>query len=91
MVDKAKTEHSPVSPAEPSDLLTRIVGFGREVLTQSSQASHTPRTNLAHWGEGCRPYVVTSDLPGVISNVARFREEIERSSALRKRLAYARS
>jgi hypothetical protein len=91
MVDKAKTEHAPCSPAEPADLLTRIVDFGREVLAQPSQTPHTPRANLAHWGEGCRPYVVTSDLPGVISNIARFREEVERSSALQKRLAYARS
>ena len=95
MVDKAKTEHAPSSPAEPADLLTRIVDFGREVLAQPrevlAQPSRTPRANLAHWGEGCRPYVVTSDLPGVLSNIARFREEVERSRALQKRLAYARS
>ena len=89
MLDKAK--HAPSNPAEPADLLTRIVDFGREVLAQPPQTPHTPRANLAHWGEGCRPYVVTSDLPGVLSNITRFREEVERSRALQKRLAYARS
>ena len=91
MVDKAKTKQAPSNPAEPADLLTRIVDFGREVLAQPSHTPHTPRANLAHWGEGCRPYVVTSDLSGVLSNIARFREEVERSRALQKRLAYARS
>jgi hypothetical protein len=50
-----------------------------------------PLTNLARWGEGCKPYVVASDLPGVLSNIARFGEEVEKSRALQKRLAYARS
>jgi hypothetical protein len=35
--------------------------------------------------------VVVSDLPGVLSNIARFGEEVEKSRALQKRLAYARS
>jgi hypothetical protein len=35
--------------------------------------------------------VVASDLPGVLSNIARFGEEVEKSRALQKRLAYARS
>jgi hypothetical protein len=91
MPDKAKTEHAPSNPTEPADLLARIVDFGREVLAQPSRTPHTPRANLAHWGEGCRSYAVTSDLSGVLSNIARFREEVERSRALQKRLAYARS
>jgi hypothetical protein len=33
---------------------------------------------------------VASDLPGVLSNIARFGEEVEKSRALQKRLAYAR-
>lgn len=89
MHDKTKPEHS--SPAEPADLLTRIVDFGREVLVPSPHTPRTPRTNLARWGEGCKPYVVASDLPGVLSNIARFGEEVEKSRALQKRLAYARS
>src|SRR6202035_2567699 len=89
MPDKARPEQAPsTSPAEPADLLTRIVDFGREVLAPSP---HTPRTNLARWGEGCKPYVVASDLAGVLSNLARFGEEVEKSHALQKRLAYARS
>jgi len=88
VVDKAKSEHAASSPAEPADLLTKIVDFGREVLAPSP---HTARTNLAHWGQGCRPYVVASDLPGVLSNIARFSEEVEKSRALQRRLAYARS
>ena len=89
MLDKAKPEHPPsTSPAEPADLLTRIVDFGREVLAPSP---HTPSTNLARWGEGCKPYVVASDLTGVLSNIARFAEEVGKSRALQKRLAYARS
>src|SRR5580698_10010497 len=91
MPDKAKTEHAPFNPTEPVDLLARIVDFGREVLAQPSRTPHTPRANLAHWGEGCRSYAVTSDLSGVLFNIARFREEVERSRALQKRLAYARS
>ena len=76
MLDKAKPEHAFSSPAEPADLLTRIVDFGREVLAPSP---HTPRTNLARWGEGCKPYVVASDLPGVLSNIARFGEKLRRA------------
>jgi hypothetical protein len=59
----------------------------REVLAPSP---HTPRTNLARWGEGCKPYVGGLRLPGVLSNIARFGEEVEKSRALQKRLAYAR-
>jgi len=88
MLDKAKLEHTPSSPAEPADLLTRIVDFGREVLAPSP---HTAGTNLARWGEGCKPYTVASGLPSVLSNIARFGEEVEKSRALQKRLAYARS
>jgi hypothetical protein len=89
MLDKAKPEHAPsTSPAKPADLLTRIVDFGREVLAPSP---HTPNSNLARWGEGCKPYVVASDLTGVLSNIARFAEEVGKSRALQKRLAYARS
>ena len=51
MPDK-ELEHTPSSPTKPTDLLTRIVDFGREVLAPSP---HTPRTNLARWGEGCKP------------------------------------
>jgi hypothetical protein len=91
MLDKGKTGHAPSGPAEPADLLTRIVDFGREVLAPPPRAPQTPRSNLAHWGEGCKLYVVVSDLPCVLSNIARFREEVERSRALQKRLAYARS
>jgi hypothetical protein len=91
MLDKAKPEVTPSSPAEPADLLTRIVDFGREVLAPQPRSPQTPRTNLAHWGEGCRLYAVASDLPGVLSNIARFGKEVERSRALQKRLAYARS
>jgi hypothetical protein len=88
MPDKAKLEHTPSSPTEPADLLTRMVDFGREVLAPSP---HTPRSNLARWGEGCKPYTVASDLLSVRSNIARFGEEVEKSRALQKRLAYARS
>ena len=91
MSDKAKPEHAFSSAAEPADLLTRIVDFGREVLHPSPHTPRTPRTNLARWGEGCKSYVVASDLPGVLSNIARFGEEVEKSHALQKRLAYARS
>ena len=87
MPDK-ELEHTPSSPAKPADLLTRMVDFGREVLAPSP---HTPRTNLARWGEGCKPYTVAPDLPSVLSNIARFGEEVEKSRALQKRLAYARS
>jgi hypothetical protein len=86
--DKAKLEHAPPSPAQPADLLTRMVDFGREVLAPSP---HPPRSNLARWGEGCKPYTVASDLLSVRSNIARFGEEVEKSRALQKRLAYARS
>ena len=48
----------------------------------------TPPTNLARWGEGCKPYAVASDLPGVLTNIARFGEEVEKSHALQKRLAW---
>lgn len=91
MLDKSKPEPSPASPAEPADLITRIVDFGREVLAPQPRSPQTARTNLAHWGEGCRLYAVASDLRGVLSNIARFGKEVERSSALQKRLAYARS
>ena len=93
MLNKAEPERAPSDAAEPADLLARIVDFGREVLTPSPQASSppTPRTNLARWGQGCRPYVVASDLPGVLSNIARFGDEVGKSHALQKRLAYARS
>jgi hypothetical protein len=91
VLDKAK-HHAAASPAEPSDLLGRIVDFGREVLAPVPQASsQTPRTNLARWGQGCRPYAVASDLSAVLSNIARFDEEVRKSRALQKRLAYARS
>jgi hypothetical protein len=89
MLDKAKPELAP--PSEPADVLDRIVDFGRQVLAPQPRAPQTPRTNLAHWGEGCRLYAVASDLPGVLSNIARFGIEVERSRALQKRLAYARS
>jgi hypothetical protein len=49
------------SRSEPAHLgLIEIVGnrlrirVDREVLAPSP---HTPRTNLARWGEGCKPYV----------------------------------
>lgn len=85
MSEKAKPEHA---PSEHGDLPTKIVDFGREVLAPSP---HTPRTNLARWGQGCRPYAVASDSKGVLSNIARFAQEVGKSSPLQKRLAYARS
>jgi|SRR5947209_7754657 len=91
MLEKARPELARSSPAEPADILTRIVDFGREVLASQPRSAQTPRANLAHWGEGCRLYAVASDLRGVLSNIARFGTEVERSRALQKRLAYARS
>jgi len=93
VLDKAKPDQAPAAPVQPSDLLTRIVDFGRDVLAPPAQACEpqVPRANLARWGQGCRPYAVASDLAGVISNIARFGDEVRKSHALQKRLAYARS
>jgi hypothetical protein len=89
MLDKSKPELAPSS--EPADILARIVDFGREVLAPQPRSPRTARTNLAPWGEGCRLYAVASDFGGVLSNIACFGTEVERSHALQKRLAYARS
>jgi hypothetical protein len=42
-------------------------------------------------GDALWPYVVAEDVAGVLSNIAPFGEEVEKSHALQKRLAYARS
>jgi len=92
VLDKAKPEAAPSGPAEPADLLARIVDFGREVLVPPQAASlQASRTNLARWGQGCRLYGVAPDLAGVLSNIARFSGEVKKSRPLQKRLAYARS
>jgi len=93
VLDQPKPDQAASRPGEHVDLLGRIVDFGREVLGPAPQPSapQAPRTNLARWGQGCRPYAVASDLAGVLSNIARFGEEVKNSRALQKRLAYARS
>ena len=79
-------------PAGPGDMLSSVVQFGREFKEALvARRTGTPPTNLARWGEGCKPYAVVSDLPSVLSNIARFGEEVDKSRALQKRLAYARS
>ncbi len=76
--------------SEPS-ALAGAVRFGREVKEALvSGTRQNPRTNLARFGYGCRPYAVASDLQSVVLNVARFGGELQKSTALQKRLAYAR-
>jgi hypothetical protein len=84
-------ESKPVS-ANASNVLTGAARFGREFKEALvARRAGTPPTNLARWGDGCKPYAVASDLPSVLSNIARFGEEVDRSRTLQKRLAYARS
>lgn len=74
------------------ETLASIAQFGREFKEALvARRTDTPPTNLARWGEGCKPYAVASDLPNVLANIARFGEEVDNSRALQKRLAYARS
>jgi hypothetical protein len=76
----------------PRGLLGKVARFGGDVReTLVSGMPRTSRTNLARFGEGCKPYAVVSDLPNVLSNIARFGDEVANSTALQKRLAYARS
>jgi hypothetical protein len=87
MTDKSKS-----ASAGSGDMLASVAQFGREFKEALvARRTDTPPTNLARWGEGCKPYAVASDLPGVLTNIARFGEEVEKSHALQKRLAYARA
>jgi hypothetical protein len=70
------------------DPLAPVICFGEVRQDLASGNSENLRTNLARADE--EPHAVVSDLQSALLNIARFGKELQKSAALRKRLAYMR-